>query len=306
MSKAQKTFKETDERIAAELVAKIDAYEADGNAKGWTMPWDALSGFPVNATTGRSYGGSYNAMIMLFAGANYGDQRWAGASQWKKTGNFVKKGEKGLTIFFPRFLCASCDNFAGFAKKCKKCGNDLNKAGGKKMIGFGTSVVFNNQQTQNPIPVPEVKEVDPQVGFKAAADLVSKAGADVRHGGGRAYYRPSDDFIMLPEAGSFHTVADYWATSLHEHAHWTGHSSRLNRKGVASIGSGGREAYAYEELVAEIAASFLCKHVGVDREGLDTQHVAYLASWRKAVKSDPTIIRKAVGEAGQVLRFLTK
>ena len=74
---------------------------------------------------------------------------------------------------------------------------------------------------------------------------------------------------------------------------------------MAQIGSG-REAYAYEELVAEIAASFLCKHVGVDRDGLDTQHLAYLSSWRKAIKDDPSVIRRAVGEAGQVLRFLTK
>lgn len=305
MSKAQTTFEETDKRIAAALVARIDAYEASPESKGWTMPWDAMSGFPVNATTGRSYGGSFNAMILLFEGSVYGDQRWAGASQWKKTGNLVRKGEKGLTIFFPRFLCGTCDHFAGFAKKCKKCGANLTKAGAKKMIGFGTSNVFNNQQTQSPLAQPEVKEVDPQVGFKAASDLVTKAAADVRHGGGRAFYRPADDFIQLPEAGSFHTVADYWATSLHEHAHWTGHSTRLNRKGVAKIGSG-REAYAYEELVAEISASFLCKHVGVDREGLDTQHLAYLSSWRKAIKDDAGIVRKAVGEAGQVLRYLTK
>jgi antirestriction protein ArdC len=117
---------------------------------------------------------------------------------------------------------------------------------------------------------------------------------------------PSTDYIGLPEAGAFATVADYWSTSLHEHAHWTGHASRLNRVGITRPDGYSREVYAYEELVAEISASFLCKHAGVDRPGLDDQHIAYLASWRKALTDDPSIIRKAVGEAGKVLRYLTK
>jgi antirestriction protein ArdC len=32
-------------------------------------------------------------------------------------------------------------------------------------------------------------------------------------------------------------MVDYYATSLHEHTHWTGHPSRLNRPLVGKFGS---------------------------------------------------------------------
>lgn len=304
MANASQTFAETDARLAAEIIAALDAHAQ--NPVGWKMPWDSFAGFPVNGTTGRSYGGSYNALILMFASASFGgDMRWAGFGQWRKKGSPVKKGEKGVAIFLPRFACAACGRSA-FGKACKGCGAKFVKASDKRMVGFSQSTVFNNQQTVEPIPTPEVKDVDPTDGYEAAAAIVAKAGADVRHGGGRAFYSPKEDYIGLPEPGAFATVADYWSTSLHEHAHWTGHASRLARVGITRPNGYSREEYAYEELVAEISASFLCKHASVDRPGLDDQHIAYLASWRKALTNDPSIIRKAVGEAGKVLRYLTK
>ena len=305
MANASQTFADTDARIAADIIAALDKHAS--NPIGWKMPWDSFAGFPVNATTGRSYGGSYNALILMFAAASFGgDMRWAGFGQWRGKKNPVKQGERGVTIFFPRFACAKCNTSAGWAKKCRKCGQEFKKSADKRMVGFSQSTVFNNQQTVEPLPMAEVKDVDPAEGFEAAAAIVAKAGADVRHGGGRAFYSPSGDYIGLPDAGAFATTADYWSTMLHEHAHWTGAEKRLNRVGITRPNGYSREVYAYEELVAEIAASFLCKHAGVDRPGLDDQHIAYLASWRKALTDDPSIIRKAVGEAGKVLRYLTK
>lgn len=303
---ARNTFEETDARITAELLAALDAHAA--NPVGWKMPWNAAAGNPINATTGKSYSGSYNAIVLMFAAMQHGgDQRFAGFGQWRKDGRPVREGEKGVSIFFPIFKCSTCNKPAGYSKRCggrSGCGADLTKRGAKVMTGFGESTVFNNQQTVNPRPAHVTADVDPAEGFAAAAALVAKAGADVRHGGGRAYYSPAGDFIGLPEAGDFHTLADYWSTSLHEHAHWTGAEGRLNRAGITRPDGFSREAYAFEELVAEIAASFLCKHVGVDRPGLDEQHIAYLASWRKALTDDPTTIRRAVAEAGKVLRYL--
>lgn len=298
------TFEETDERIAQQLIASMD----DAIARGvkWVAGWDRTSGFPTNPTTGRTYGGSYNGIILLMAAAQFGDSRFAGYGQWKKAGNKVKTGEKGIAIFFPRFACAACGKAIGFAKKCGGCGKAIVKASDKRMVGFGQSTVFNNRQGENPMPSVERPDVDPTVGYEAAAAIVEKAGADVRHGGARCYYSPTEDFVGMAPAASFTTMADYWSTLLHEHAHWTGAASRLNRPGITEFSGFGSESYAYEELVAEISASFLCKHTGVTREGLDDQHAAYLASWRKALSDDPAIIRRAVGEAGKVLRYLTK
>ena len=303
--KSSRTFAETDARIAEGIIKSID----DAVARGvkWKPPFDQTAGFPSNPTTRRAYGGSYNGFILLMMSSQWGDNRWAGFGQWRKAGNTIRKGERGTAIFFPRFKCAKCNKPAGFAKKCGGCGTVFSKRADKVCYGFGESKVFNNLQGSNPLPpVGEIADVDPAVGFEKAAALVAKAGAEVRHGGNRATYSPTGDYITLPEPGAFTDSAAYWATSMHEHAHWTGAASRLNRPGITDFSGFGSESYAYEELVAEISASFLCKHTGVQREGLDDNHAAYLASWRKALSDDPAIIRRAVGEAGKVLRYLTK
>ena len=101
-------------------------------------------------------------------------------------------------------------------------------------------------------------------------------------------------------------TADFWATSLHEHAHWTGHASRLDRPGITDFSGFGSEAYAFEELCAEIGAAFVCKHIGVTRTGLFENHVAYLASWKKKLEDDPSAIRRAIQEAGKIMRHIVK
>ena len=296
------SIKETEIAVAEALIAAIESAE-DG--KKWVMPWDAATGIPTNPTTQRPYAGGFNYFVLMMGGLQYGDSRWAGASQWFKAKNPVKKGEKGTGIFFPRFNCAKCSVGIGWGKKCRN-GHAVVKSADKKFSGWGSSVVFNNQQTSSPLPSSERKDVDPSVGFEAAAKIVEKMGSDLRHGGARAFYDVKSDFIMVPEAGDFKTVADYWAVVMHEHAHWTGAKSRLDREGIVKFTSFGTEEYAYEELIAEIGSAFVCSHIGVEREGLFDNHVAYLASWKKKLREDPGAVRRAANEAGKVMRFLLK
>lgn len=303
MSK-DKRIQETCATIAAQIIEALDNPPEDGSR--WVMPWDKslAGGMPLNILTGRAYGGNFNGFMLMMAGVQFGDNRWAGAGQWKKSGNLVRKGEKGTPIFFPKLACASCGKPCGFAKVCKPCGANLKARGATKFIGFGSSFTFNNQQTEAPLASAVIEDVDPKIGHEAAAALVKGIGADFRTGGGRAFYSPREDYIMVPEAGAFTTVADFWATTIHEHAHWTGAASRLNRDGIVKSTGFGSEAYAYEELVAEIGSAFTCAYLGVKREGLMDNHVAYLANWRKALKDDPTVIQRAANEAGKCMRYL--
>ncbi len=232
---SKERIKETCKDIAAQIDEALSNPPPEGTR--WVMPWDKslAGGMPLNIVTGRAYGGNFNGFMLMMAGIRFGDNRWAGASQWKKSGNLVRKGEKGTPIFFPKLACNSCGKPCGFAKKCKPCGANLKVKGATKFIGFGSAYTFNNQQTTSPLPSAEIEEVDPKVGHEAAAALVEGIGADFRHGGGRAFYSPREDYIMVPEAGAFTTVADYWATTIHEHAHWTGAADRLNREGIVKF-----------------------------------------------------------------------
>ena len=74
----------------------------------------------------------------------------------------------------------------------------------------------------------------------------------------RAAYVPSWDLVMMPPRELFETEqgeANYWATFWHEVVHWTGHSSRLSREPHRVWGD---RTYAFEELIAELGAAFLC------------------------------------------------
>jgi len=297
-----KTLAETEREVADAIIAALETPDANGR---WVMPWDRSSDGPTNVLTGRPYAGGFNYFVLMMAAGGYGDNRWAGASQWKKSGNPIRRGQTGTPIFFPRFKCAKCGTPVGWGKKCKR-GHSVVKPADKTFTGWGQSYTFNNQQTSTPLAAVEVKDVDPEVGFERAAAMVKAAGADVRHGGGRAFYRPGMDFVQMPEPGSFKTLADYWSTMIHEHGHWTGAASRLNRPGIAQFSGSSSEAYAFEELIAEMGAAFVCKHLGIQREGLFENHVAYIATWKQKLTDDPSCVRKAAQQAGAVMRYLVK
>ena len=54
--------------------------------------------------------------------------------------------------------------------------------------------------------------------------LIDASGADIRHGGSKAFYTPGDDYIQLPPRATFAHASGYYATTLHELVHWTGHA----------------------------------------------------------------------------------
>jgi antirestriction protein ArdC len=86
--------------------------------------------------------------------------------------------------------------------------------------------------------------------------------------------------------------------------HWTGHSSRLNRFFSWSL-KPNSEAYAREELVAEIASMFLMLETGVrSTQEHFNNHIGYIASWISLLKSDPNAIFKAAQDARKATDFI--
>jgi antirestriction protein ArdC len=92
---------------------------------------------------------------------------------------------------------------------------------------------------------------------------------DIRHGGNRADDRFPDDFIQMPARARFMgtetstaTESDY-ATLLHPLPHLTGCAKRCDREFGKHFDD---DAYAVEELVAELEAAFLCADLGITLE----------------------------------------
>src|SRR5208283_4721116 len=91
----------------------------------------------------------------------------------------------------------------------------------------------------------------------------------------------------------------YYATALHELGHWTGHTTRLARDLGHPFGS---EAYAREELRAEIASMILGDELGIGHD--PRQHAAYVASWIKVLQDDPMDVFRAAAAAEKIQEFV--
>lgn len=157
-----------------------------------------------------------------------------------------------------------------------------------------SAVVFNGEQIKG-LPPLEKKEPAWDRHQRAEAILVG-SGAEINHDqANRAFYRPTTDSIHLPGRSQFNTADRYYATALHELGHWTGHPTRLHRDLSGSFGS---DAYAKEELRAEIASLMIGDELGVGHD--PGQHAAYVKSWIKVLKEDPKEILRAAKDADSI------
>jgi antirestriction protein ArdC len=153
------------------------------------------------------------------------------------------------------------------------------------------------QYVQAPCPAPQPVELN-----ETAETFFRNTGATFRHGGNRAFYVPSADFIQLPPPEAFKDATSYTATKAHELVHWTGNAKRCAREFGKRFGD---KAYAFEELVAELGAAFLCADLNLTPE-VREDHAAYLATWLKVLKEDKRAIFSAASHAQRAANFLSE
>ena len=163
--------------------------------------------------------------------------------------------------------------------------------------------VFNVEQIED-LPADYYTKSEPKgepLQLIATAEAFFAAtGATFRHGGNKAYYAPSPDLIQLPPPAAFTDAESYAATKAHELTHWTAHPSRLARVLGKRFGD---NAYAAEELIAELGAAYLCADLGITREPRD-DHAAYLAHWLKVLREDKRAIFTAAAHAQRAVDYL--
>ena len=265
--------------IEQEITDKIIAQLEEGVAP-WRKSWASIDGGVCLRENGAPYRG-WNQFILSMSG--YSNPYWLTYNKATELGAQVRGGEKGTRITF-------------WGKSTPK------DPDADPFMFMKIYSVFNAEQIDGlpdrffPVAV-ERTEVERDA---AAEAYIANIGADVRHGGGRAFYIPSEDRIQLPEVDDFDNYVSYAGTSIHEHAHWTGHESRLDRN---IKNANGTKDYAREELVAECSAALVCGHLGLEVEPRE-DHASYLKSWLDVLKGDKTAIRKAFSQAQKVVDFL--
>lgn len=219
---------------------------------------------------------------------NFSDNRWLTFRQANALGARVRQGEHGTAIVFYRMREINESN-----EGCEAESADV-----RRIPLLRTYTVFNANQL---VALPDrfvLPPLQPWQPIEVVEQLIAHTGAVICHGGNRAFYHPVHDMIQLPPAISFVHADDYYATALHELCHWTGHLRRLNRL------PGQRpsiEAYAFEELIAEIGAAFLSAHCGL--VGV-VEHASYIETWLDALRRDKRLIFVAAGAAQKAADFV--
>jgi len=184
-----------------------------------------------------------------------------------------------------------------FKKIEKEVENHNSETEIKQILMAKHSTVFNIAQIQG-IEQARLDELKQE--HLEAQELLASSGAVIVRG--QPSYSPKEDVVRMPEISSFNTLNDYYATAFHELAHWSGHESRLNRSFEESK-SWGDEAYAAEELVAELGSAFLSAKCGIQGK---LQHTEYLSSWIKVLKSDNRAIFRASSKAREAAEFINE
>ncbi|HEX7413691.1 MAG TPA: zincin-like metallopeptidase domain-containing protein [Bacteroidia bacterium] len=120
-----------------------------------------------------------------------------------------------------------------------------------------------------------------------------------------AVYQPLTDVITMPLKGQFNTEGEYYSTLLHELIHSTGAANRLNREGITKLDKvKGNTTYSFEELIAEIGASYLLAMFDINTERTDNNNAVYLKGWLKPFKQDKTFLFKAAKQAQKAVNFI--
>ena len=218
----------------------------------------------------------------------------APTSNGPQAGAQVRKGEKAAFVVFYKELEVAADPETG-------------DAGTATRLFARATPVFAAEQVNGFMPAtidtPPITVITP---IEQAEAFVAATGATIHHGGGRAYYRPSTDSIHLPPREAFigtptSTPAEsYFSTLCHELCHWTSRENRCNRQLGKRFGD---QAYAMEELVAELGAAFLCADLQITGEPR-ADHAQYLASWLAVLKADKKAIFTAASKASEAAAFL--
>lgn len=287
-------------QIREEITAKIIA-ALEKDLRPWRRMWNGCrTGQHSNAVTRKAYRG-VNPLLLQLHAAEHGlsSPWWATFRQWQNLGctinrrpNHVPPGHWGATlaVYVP----------------IKKEAEDPDDEDETIWI-LKKFTVFNADQVAGAAAEKfkqvQMEQTETAPDYEPAEQLIEATGAEIHFGGVRAFYRvptpagtwpnhTGGDFVQVPPKSAFANGC-YYATVLHELAHWS--EVRVGWKD---------QPYAMGELVAEIASAYLATELGVpNSEPLDN-HAAYLKSWLSAMHDDSNFIFKASKQASKVCDFL--
>jgi antirestriction protein ArdC len=282
MSKNSQTI----ETIVDKMIAKMEQGKFS-----WNKPWVSNT-LPQNYKSKTVYKG-FNLFATLFSG--FDSPYWLTANQIKQMGG-TWSGSGTLITFW---------QVGKYEKK-----NEAGEKEEKNSFILKYYYVWNAEQIQG---IDFKSEVTNTNEIQTCEELEQyiynmESPVNIKHvESNQAYYSPTFDYINMPKKEQFKGTAEYYSTLIHEVIHSTGHTSRLNR---FSLNDGKfdskKHSYSFEELVAEIGASFLNAMFGVATEQSEKNSIAYLQGWLNTFKQDKQMLFKAAIDAQKAVNYILK
>ena len=294
----------------------------------WSRPWqvkpgeDGILGLapfnPLTKSGGRKYNGA-NTWLLAIRSMKYGwsDPRFCTFKQLAKKEWKIKEGQSGAkSVGGPGPSQVFFTFPVQIPYRDKVTNEPIKDARGKVKTWTSWQIklyrVWNYEQLDGPeawvteqpeevetTETTELKHVKAWEVIEAWRQIVTTS-----FGGGKAFYRPSEDSIKLPEFERFDSEEDALSTEFHEQVHSTGHKSRLDRFKDGGEGYGSK-GYAFEELVAELGSANLMTATGVVSTGsIREDHTQYIQGWIKVLKKDNKALSKASGLAEKATRSI--
>ncbi|WOK36178.1 ArdC family protein [Sphingomonas sp. C3-2] len=279
--------------ITDRIIAELEA-----GSVPWVQPWASAAapvGIPFNIVSGRKYSG-INVLTLWHAMASRGlsGQGFLTFRQARSLGGTVRRGEQGTDIIYTHRVATRDERL---------CAQHEGREPVASVPFLRHFTVFSVDQCDG-LPsefTSSQRAPDTSLIIPAAEALIQETGADFRIGGTQAFYDPLHDFVQVPCPADFFEPIDWHRTAFHELSHWTGHRSRLDRNQAETFGT---DAYAREELVAELSGAFLCAELGIVPT---VRHSDYIGAWLALMREDNKAVLKAASAAsraaGHILAF---
>jgi len=283
------------QEVTDKIISVLDAVDFED----FQAPFAGLAaqGMPLNPVTENHYGGINIPSLWCDQQAKgFASNQWATFKQWKQKGAQVRKGEQASPIIF-------------YKSWNKEQENDQGEKENITIPVMRFYSVFNAAQVDGYVASADETsgEVDLVERIATVDRFCARTGADVRHGECSAFYNRKHDYINMPETIRFRetdyatATENYYAVLLHELTHWTGAPKRLARDKAQSKAE--LKKYAFEELIAELGAAFLCSRLKITQTPRKT-HAAYIKNWLQAMRGDKKFIFKASAQAARAAQYL--
>ena len=279
-------------RITDKIIADLEQ-----GVRPWMKPWSAEHAAGRITRPLRHNGIPYRGInvVMLWSASvskGYACPLWLTFKQALELGGNVRKGEAGELVVYANSITRT---------ETKEDGTE----DAREIPFLKGYTVFNAEQCEG-LPAQYYARADaptltPAQRIETADAFFAATGADIRHGGTRAYYAEGSDHVQMPPFETFRDAESHAATLAHELTHWTKHDTRLARD-MGRV-KWGDEGYAREELVAELGAAFLCADLGITPE-VREDHAAYMATWLKVLKDDKRFVFSAASQAQRAVDYL--